>query len=212
MPYTVLTTWAAGDVILAADVQGEIDSARQYLRHIPSSDIDTDWVDTEHIMRGTFDPFTNHAEFVTGDFIGVNSEPLGLQTYGSTYNTLRLGDAIYAYLPGTGLTLTVRRPCTIMLSWYLTGAVYENQSAGDRGEVDVRLYIGTPETVYGDAGFLWEELEVDANRLTYRQFPSGFHIIDIATPGTYKFGLACSSTTSKMKGLNWGLSIEAFAM
>ena len=211
MPYVPLTTWADGDVILAADVLAEMENIRSYLRHVPAADIDTGWVDTEHVLQGTYDPLLNRAEYVSGDFVGVSSLPLGLQTYGSVYNTLRLGESLYAYLPGTGLTLTVRRPCTLMISWYLTGCARENLSAGDRGEVDIRLYLGDVTTTYGDAGFLYEELEIDQERLTFRYFPSGFHMLDIPTAGTYRIGLACSSTTSKVKGLGWALSVEAFA-
>jgi len=210
--YVPLTTWADGDIILAADVQAELDNLREYLRTIPSDAIDTGWIDTEHIVKGTYAPLPNRAEFVSGDYAGINSRKAGLRTYATVYNTLRVGTDLWQYLPNTGLTLHVRRPCTMLISWYLCGAVTDNLSAGAAGEADIRLYIGNPTTRYGEYTMLQEELVTDGDRHTYRQFPSGFHIVDMASAGEYKIGLCGMNTSSKMRGVTWGMSVEAFAL
>ncbi len=210
--FVPLTTWAHGDVILGADVRAELDNLRDYLARVPSDAIDDGWVDTEHVVRGTYSELENRAEFVSGDFAGVGDRLDGVRTYATVYNTLRVGENIWQYLPGTGLTLRIRRPCTLLISWYLCGVLEDNQSAGAAGVTDVRLYIGDPASRYGEYTALQEELLTDGDRHTYRQFPSGAHVIDFSTPGTRKIGLCGMSTSSKTRGVRWGLSVEAFAL
>ena len=210
--FTPTTTWATSDVLQASDVQAELDAVREYLRAIPNDAIATAWVDVPHIITGTFSSGENRAEYMTGDFAGRNSRHTAGRTYSSVYNTLRVGTNLWAYLPNTGLSLRVRRPCTMMISWYLTGGVLENYSAGAAGEADIRLYIGNPTIRYGEHTMLLEEAVADSDRLTYRQFPSGFHIIDFATAGDWKLGLCSMNTSSKMRAFHWGLSVEAFAL
>jgi len=211
--YTKLKTWNNGDLILAAEVQGEIDNLREYVRQLPSNAVAaTDWLDAKHVMKGEYTALTNTAQFCSGVWAGLTRKhPDGYHTYSTVYNTLRIGTTVWEYMPGTSLTLEIRRPMTVMINWYAQGAGRNNDSAGALGESDVKLYVGNKSLRYGPQAHLYEE---DSLSTSYyreqRYYASGFHIEDYNAVGIYNVGLVTQNTSSKTEFWSWGLSVEAF--
>lgn len=211
MSYTKLKTWANGDIILAADVQGELDNVRSYIAQMTSNEVESSrWVDTKHVMRGDYNAVTNQAQFVSGLYAGQKTLFDTGFTYGTTYNTRRVGSGAWEYMPLTSLTLEVRRPMSALMTWWSTPITYDNQSAGAQGETEIRLYIGNKSLRYGEPCKSLEELGTLTAPAESRYFLSGFHMVDYNSMGIYEIGLATQSTTSKTRLHSWGISFEAF--
>lgn len=212
MAYTPLYTWANGDVILAAEVQGELDNLREYVRQIPSNAIEaSSWVEPRHIMRGDFDPLRNMAHYVGGHFGGLQQpHSEGIHSYSTVYTTLRVGATVWAYTPGTSITLEIRRPMTLHLNWWAQGSLRDNDSAGAAGEATFVLYAGSKDLRQGPQSILIEEDDTNAFKAESRALISGFHTEDISNVGTYHVGVTSQCTSSKAEIFAWGLSVEAF--
>ena len=213
MAFSPPTTHADGDTLEAADVQGNLDAIRLYLSQVPSSAVlASPWVDTKHVVRGEYDPVTNQARMASGIYGGISVLNGADFTYGTVYDTLRLGTTVWEVMPGTGMTLEVRRPVSVMINWWMSAMSSDNFSAGAPGETQIRLYIGNKSLRYGEPVMLTEEdSTMNERRKAYRQVPGGFYVQDF-TVGTYKLGLCAQSTTSKAFGFAWGVTAEAFAL
>lgn len=212
MSFTPPVTFLTGDVLDAVDVQGSNDAFRLYVSHLPTSAIRTDkWIDSKHIVRGEYDPVTNTARYVSGLFAGVRGIPDLDYTYATVYNTEQGGSGVWEYMPGTCITLDVRRPITAIINWWMTTKGADNLSAGAAGITDIRLWTGSKAIRSGAPNIVTEEDSTVALSRKYRQTPGGFHIQDF-TIGTFALGLACQSSTSKAFGLAWGMSVEARAL
>lgn len=212
MAYTITKTWATGDIIKATEVQGELDAVRLYMSQVPSNAVNVSkWVDSKHIVRGEYDPVTNQARYVSGLFGGVGVLNSADFTYVTVYNTERGGTGTWQPLPGTSITMDVRRPITANINWWMSAKSSDNLSAGALGDTEIRLYTGNITLRHGEPVMVTEEDSTNLLHKKYRQVPGGFWQEDY-TIGTYQVGLCGQSTTSKCMGFAWGISIEAFSL
>lgn len=214
MSYSPTTTWATGNILQAAEVQGELDLVRAYISQVPTNAIEAKaWVDTKHIVRGEYDALLNQARYCSGMYDGVQVRAGQAYTYVTLYNSLRGGTAgaTWVDLPGTSLTLDVRRAVNLNINWWMSAKSPDRLSGGAAGRTLVSLWVGITS---GAAVELSEELtsvHVGNLGVKYRQPLGGFY--QGAYPvGTLKIGLKGMSDTSKAIGFAWGVSVEAFAL
>lgn len=216
MAYVPLKTWADGDVLLAADLQGELDNVRTYVSKVEETAfVDGPFIDSKHVVRGEYDPVTNQARMVSGIYGGTQSLNNTRFTYGTGYNTRKFSTQdVWEYVPLTSLTLEVRRPVSVLINWWASVRSSDDTSSSPpTGVGEIRLFIGNPGFRTGELCRVVEDdfFTGDLMYRNYRSIPGGFFMDDFPS-GTYEVGLCAQATAAKVMFHAWGLSVEAFAM
>jgi hypothetical protein len=218
MAYTPAKTWVGGDVVLATDVQGNLDDLKSYLSKLERSAMksDTAWVETNHIMRGDYEPIINRAHFVSGVFGGhVHSYPAGMFTYASQYNSGVISTAQRAHVPQTTVDIEVRRPMTVFFQWWAFPFIEDDQNTATGGSAKFFVYWDDPIT--GTKDNTRQQITDDINdydsqhRSQQNRMMGGFSMRHITTAGTYALGLSTTTTdVAKCQLVAWGVSFEGF--
>lgn len=120
VPVTISTS-----TVDAAGIDTNLSNMRKYVNgEMVVSDIDTDWVQSHHIMSGKYSNINNTMEFVSGVQGGkVRTAPRELTTYVSRFNTLRndyegtmtLDEAQFNYIPNTTAMISVHAPLSALM-------------------------------------------------------------------------------------------------
>jgi len=216
--YTPAKTWVGGDVVLATDVQGNLDDLKSYLSKMERSAMKSDvaWVETNHIMRGDYEPIINRAHFVSGVFGGhVHSYPAGMFTYATQYNSGVVSDAHRAHVPQTTVDIEVRRPMTVFFQWWAFPLVYESYDTASNGTAKFFVYWDDPAT--GTKTNTRQQITDDdavddsKRRSQESRMMGGCSLRHITSAGTYALGLSTTTTkVAKCQLVAWGVSFEGF--
>lgn len=149
MSYTPPNTFVSGQVIAAADVQGNIDALQAYANGgVVQADLaNTAWCQQEHIVAPEFNPVTNTLQAVSGAVSQAGRPTFtGRYTYAmrATSNTMADVEA-YQWVPGTTQQIVVPRFARAILLQFCFGGttdIYQNADvAAGVGK------FGSPQTV-----------------------------------------------------------------
>jgi hypothetical protein len=223
-------TWVDGDVVLASDTQGSVDDLRAYMAQLEASAVRSDkaWIETNHIMRGYYEPIINRAHFISGVFGGhVHTYPAGMFTYTSHYTGGVLGSSARAHVPKTTVDIEVSRPMTLFFQWWAFPFMRPDGD-GSAGSTNIYIYLDDPETgsqsssrkkfigldITAATSLVTGELEVPSDvskRPLQSYMAGGFHLRTITSPGTYSMGLSTmTDSIAKTQLVAWGVSFEGF--
>ena len=221
MAFSPTKVWAGGDVVLASDVQANMDDMRNYLAQLERSSMRSDkpWVDVNYIMRGDYEPIINRAHFVSGVVGGhVHSYPAQMFTYASHYNSGVISETQRAHVPQTTVAIEVHRPMTVLFHWWAFPFLEwekDRDAASIIGTSKFFVYWDDPAT--GTNTNTRQQIVKDEHEgdPLYRSYLSrmmgGCSLRHIATPGNYAIGLSTTTTdAAKCQLVAWGVSFEAF--
>jgi len=233
--FTPSKVWSGGEIVLAADVQGNLDDLKNYLASLDESALESlgtgpaAWVGVNQLMRGQYDPIINRAHFVSGCFGGhVRSYAGGRFTYASHANTGVVGTNQYAHVPMTTVDIEVRRPMTVLFHWWAVSFMEpDGDTTNTGGKSNFFVYWDTPDNYEGRtrqrfqdelvAGFDADSLEEGVHdnttvRSQQSRMMGSTSLRHITAPGTYSLGLASSTTKgiAKLQLVAWGVSFEGF--
>lgn len=229
MAYTPPNTFVTGTTLTAADLQGNLDALRVYLHEdvVGADLLASPFIDRRHVQPPKWDPIRGLQHGVTGwqggQWSGGSSVRVSFTTSAITGRRYT-GARQWQQMPGTGLTLDVRAPATILFHYFLE--VQAGPDDGTRGPAtDDRYsfhapYVGNvglvissaaQETVNNYDGFEGGATPKGADRpysyLGYGQH-DGVYLDTVSGPTRYTVGLATLSTIDRTAVLNWGIAVE----
>ena len=140
MPYTPATTFVDGNVILSAQVEGNLDGVKKYLDGgMAAGDLQesSKWVDTRHLMKPVYESTTGTMTFVTG-FQGGKSRTYPGSMFaavsrwltnrpdsggGGSATPIPLDDAPFNYVQNTTVKIELPRNCKFLMFQYTVSPV-----------------------------------------------------------------------------------------
>tara|TARA_R110000868_G_scaffold262342_2_gene520644 strand:+ start:1983 stop:2636 length:654 start_codon:yes stop_codon:yes gene_type:complete len=217
MAYAPTKTWISNDVVNASDLLDNLDGVKNYLNKLPDASLAAgNWVNTNHIMKGFYEPTINCATFVSGITGGkVFNYNNTDYTYATGYNTLRKGaSSRCVHVPKSSMDFEITSPSSILYHYWMCPLTLNNDD-GVLGHTDIFIWKGNlsnPQSITRARSL--EEDKTTANFAEWENiyFLSGTHLVTGLSVGTYHIGLAALSTTSKTSMIAWGYSAEVFAM
>lgn len=220
MAYSPITTWAPGNTLAAELLDDDLEGIKDFLQKLPSNAMlaSSAWVDTNHIMKGYYNPTLNMATFVSGVYGGQTFSAGGTDsTYASSYNTERLGATPpYVQIPKTAMTFELTSDCTILFQYWMCPITYDNLDATLTDYNDIFIWNGS-----GFGAILTStrcrSLEEDTVTAVFpqhesRRFCAGARLVTGLSAGSYSIGLAARGTAAKTRAVAWGISAQLFAM
>jgi hypothetical protein len=230
MAYTPPNTFTTATPLDAADVQGNLDALRVYLHEqVVGADLRAvQFVDGRHVQAPEWDPIRGLQHGVSGwqgsQWSGGAAVRVSFTTSAITGRRYT-GAEQWVQQPGTGLTIDIRAPATILFHyWWEVEAGPDDGSRGpgtsDRysytapyvGNVGLVIASASQEVVNNTNG--WENGATTAkgadSPYTYIGYGQhdGVHLDTTTGPQRYTVGLCSLSTIDRSAVLNWGVSIE----
>ena len=217
MSITFPTTFATNGTVSAFGVRENLDAMQDKQQKMAASDIDTtnDWVETNHIMEGQYEPVVNLTTNVSGIFGGKNNGAFfDNMSYSTRWISNRHGSSndITVRLPLTTITFDLHRPATIIFQWHMI-----TQSASDQdgtvGFSTIRagvnnIAVAGQNTVYR----AYEQANASYNVLVDgTRSSNGLIKVDVGSAiQNYSLGLVGTSTVGKSQHCSWSVSMECF--
>ena len=138
MSLTIPNTFTTGTTIEADKIQENVDAIKEYLNgEIIKSDLDTDWVEAKHIMKGVYFSTDNHYEMVSGVYAGVPTSELPVFNPG--YAGKYLGTSVPDAVPGTGISFYLHDDADVMVQFQCSPRGLSLKSGVDGGALELRL-------------------------------------------------------------------------
>lgn len=218
MPFTPTTTWAPGDVLDADLLDQDLEGIKKYLTKIPKADLltGTPWVDTNHLVKGFYNPTINQATFISGVYAGQNYHHENNDlTYATRYVTDQLGSTVpYVHLPKSSLDFEITSPCSILFQYWMCPITRDDQNASWfyndifiwAGNLSLISTVTRARTLEEDA------VTADLAFTESRYFLSGAKLVTGLSSGTYHLGLGFRGTATKSQIIAWGISAQLFAV
>jgi hypothetical protein len=233
MSYTPPNTFADGTILQSSELEGNYQELRKYLHSfIVAGDVEaSQWIDTRHIQPPAYEAYSAVQHGVSGHQGGSNSGQTRL-TFATKYlsGQGRTGSTSFHAIPGTAITLDLRRACTVAFTyWYelecgpdtSTGA---GQVTSTERQVWIAPYVGDVSTAYSSYR---EQAQEGCNHQTGWASTTGFGaeipyplggayqsrdgtLIYSAPNGRITFGLAAHSRIDRVAVVNWGVAVESF--
>ncbi len=229
MAYTPPNTFATATPLDAADVQGNLDALRVYLHEqVAGADLRAvQFVDGRHVQAPEWDPIRGLQHGVSGwqgsQWSGGAAVRVSFTTSAITGRRYT-GAEQWVQQPGTGLTIDLRAPATILFHyWWEVEAGPDDGSRGpgtsDRysytapyvGNVGLVINTASQETVNNTNGWsVGTDSKGAASPYTYIGYGQhdGVYLDTTTGPQRYTVGLCSLSTIDRSAVLNWGVSIE----
>ena len=201
MPYTPTTTFVDGNVLLSAQLEGNLDGMKKYLDGgMAAGDLQesSKWVDTRHIMKPVYENASNTMSFVTG-FQGGKSRtyPGTLAPLVSRFVTNRLArgtpaltldEAPFNYVQNTTVKIEVPRTCKMLMFQYAVSPITPFFSDGGavanlRSDYQIYYSPNSPVDLFNlnnglyaksaSRSYTWEEKEnvLTSYNMVWRRFP-----------------------------------------
>ena len=219
MPYAPTTTWVATDTIEASLLDADLEGIKDFLQKLPSNAMSaTAWVDTNHIMKGYYNPTLNLATFVSGVYGGKTYNGGGTDsTYATMYNTDRLGsNPPYVQMPKTAMTFELTSDCTILFQYWMCPITYDDLDATLNEYNDIFIWAGSGFTA-PLTSTRCRSIEEDSVTAAFpehesRRFCAGARLVTGLSAGSYSIGLASRGNAAKTRAVAWGISAQLFAM
>lgn len=217
MAYTPTKIWTPTEIITAEDMRDNFDGIKNFLNKIPDNALAAgQWVDTNHIMKGFYEPTINCATFVSGITGGKVFHYSGDDfTYATAGNTLKKGTSTpYVNVPKSAIDFEITSPSTILYHYWMCPKTCDNND-GALGRTDV--YIWNGNITGTNSQTITRSKEADVVTALFpeweeRYFLSGTRLVTGLSVGTYHMGLSTRSTTAKTKIIAWGYSAEVFCL
>lgn len=220
MAYTPVTTWAPGDLLEAELLDDDIRGIQDYLQKLPTNVMlaATPWVDTNHIMKGFYNPTLNQATFVSGVYGGqVYSAGAESLTYSTMYNTLRQStNPQTTVVPKTAMSFELTSDCTILFHYWMCPITRDNKDLTLTDYMDIFIWGGAglsaPLTSTRCRSLEEDTVTAATAEQESRRFCAGARLFGSLSSGTYSIGLAAQGTAPKTQIVAWGISAQLFAM
>lgn len=232
MAYTPINTFTNGTILEAADIRENNDELQAYLSTgIAVSDLATDnWVDTKHIMRGTFSPYENKMLFVSGsNTVQSYYVPNDPPSYLSKYNTKRQSSATNyprSFIPQTSMYIEIPRDSSLVLIEYDVWTASDDSGSGSYNMSEFNIAWKATDLTLDDInnnagiqgrtlGYATEERDSTAitggwaQRALSRPY-HGFFVVDGVDAGIYTAALIGRSEYPKCALFSWQMSIEVW--
>jgi len=221
MPYTISHTFSGSTTISSSNVQSNLTGMKEYVNGgIVSSDLKASdkWVDSSHLMQGTYNPINNTMNFLSG-VSGSNIAADGSESWLFDSPTTRdePTESTYADFPDTGSTFYLNKKADVLVRFHASATcAYDGDGSGvvraylafDNTRVD-SAYVACRPT-YNPGPFApTGTAEGDALDFNWYQW-SSFFLKEDADAGWHHVRLIGESTARQAILLNWCMTIEAY--
>lgn len=216
MAYTAPNTFTSNTVIVADDVQENIDALQKYCNGgIVKADLDPgEIIEPKHIIKGIYFPIDNSYEMITGFYKGpsITDLPAFHPGYMGKFIAPQGGDR--AAVPGTGITFHIEDNADITICLCITPIGINTNDTELKGNFDIRLDGATNNAT---RQFYSKETDVETSgagiglpgyyrRRSYQIYSTFENVIK----GWHQFNVYGDTNIRSVPLKNYSYSIKAF--